>query len=84
MTVKALKTKEERVKEGIHLLKQLLDAGVKQHGSYLDLKVRIDEWIKTGEAWSGSVPFQEYGRKAEVILPAKNPANASIIFRVAQ
>ena len=83
MTVKAPKTKEERVKEGIHLLKQLLEAGVKQHGSYLDLKARVDEWIKTGEAWAGTVAFEEYRRKAEVILPATSKAKASILFRVA-
>jgi hypothetical protein len=76
------KSKEERVKEGVHLLKQLIDAGVRRGGSFEDLKAKVDEWIRDGNAWAGKVRFEEYGRIAEVILPSKSGVVASLIFRV--
>jgi hypothetical protein len=76
------KSKEERVKEGIHLLKQLINAGVQRGGSLEELKEKIDDWIKTGDAWTGKVHFEEYKRVAEVTLPSKNGVSASLIFRV--
>jgi hypothetical protein len=79
---KITKEKSERVKEGVHLLKQLLDAGVKRSGSFEDLKKKIDEWILSGEAWAGKVRFEEYGRVAEVVLPSKSGVTASLVFRI--
>ena len=79
---KILKTKEERVSEGMHLLKQLLDAGVKQHLSFQDLKQKISEWISTGKHWEGTVAFPEYKRVAEVNLPQYNNHVAEINFKV--
>lgn len=80
---KGLKTREERIKEGIHLLKQLVEAGVKRGcGSFGDLKKRIDDWILTGDAWAGKIRFEEYGRIAEVLLPSKQIHTASLTLRV--
>ena len=80
---KGLKTREERIKEGIHLLKQLVEAGVKRGcGSFGDLKKQIDTWILTGDAWAGKIRFEEYGRVAEVLLPSEQIHIASLTFRV--
>jgi hypothetical protein len=78
------KEKGERVKEGIHLLKQLLDGGVRRGGSFDELKKKIDEWIVTGDAWAGKVRFEEYGRIAEVVLPSRASVSPSLIFKVSQ
>lgn len=81
--VKELKTKEERVKEGISLLTQLRQAGVKeQFGGFQELKTRISEWVNTGEPWEGSVSFFEHGRVAEVELPKYNNRAAGLHFKV--
>jgi hypothetical protein len=83
--VKELKTKEERVQEGINLLKQLREAGVRvTFGGFQELKSRISDWVNTGEPWEGVVPFPEHGRMAEVELPRYNNRAAGINFKVAK
>jgi hypothetical protein len=77
------KTKEERLKEGISLLTQLKNANVKEliYG-YQELKRQISEWVNTGEAWEGTIPFPEHGREAVVELPKYNNKAAGIHFNV--
>jgi hypothetical protein len=73
------KPKEERLQEGITLLKSLKDAGIKDHTlSYMTLKQRITDWIHTGEPYEDSIPMEEYGRIAEVALPRYNNRVAEI------
>jgi hypothetical protein len=80
---KVLKTKEDRLKEGIHLLTQLRDGHVKeQYFGYQELKRMISEWVNTGEAWHGKIPFPEHGREAVVELPKFNNKAAGIHFNV--
>jgi hypothetical protein len=81
--VKELKTKQERLKEGISLLTQLREAGVKEtYGGFQELKSKISEWVNTGETWEGSVSFPEHGRIAEVELPKYNNRAAGLHFKV--
>jgi len=81
--VKQVKTKEERVQEGISLLKQLKEAGVKElYGGFQELKERIKEWVNLGESWEGTIGFPEHGRMAEVQLPKYNNRAAGINFKV--
>ena len=81
--VKETKTKEERLKEGVSLLTQLREAGVKQsYGGFQELKTRISEWVNTGEPWEGSVSFPEHGRVAELELPKYNNKPAGMHFKV--
>ena len=76
------KSKEDRVKETVHILKQLKDAGVGEYGSYTVLKDKMTEWINTGESWSGRIPFPEYGRVAEIVLPSSSKNTATLAFKV--
>lgn len=81
--VKEPKTKEERAKEGVSLLKQLQEAGVKvTFGGFQELKRRISDWVNTGEPWEGNVAFPEHGRMAEVELPRYNNRAAGINFKL--
>ena len=81
--IKVLKTKEERVKEGVSLLKQLKEAGVRvTFGGFQELQGRIRDWVNTGEPWEGTVAFPEHGRVAEVELPRYNNRAAGINFKV--
>lgn len=73
------KTKEERVKEGITLLKQVLDLGIPQHHSaYIDLKEQISIWVNTGKAWDGSIPLYPSQRTMYISLPRSAQLVANI------
>ncbi len=79
---KQIKPKEERLKEGIALLKQLRDNGVKDHSlGFIELKTKISEWVSGDSSWSGTIDFQEYGRTAEVDLPKYTNRAAGINFK---
>ena len=59
---KQIKTKSDRLKEGISILKQLRDGGVKEHSlGYLDLKTKISEWVNSENSGEGTSEFSEYG-----------------------
>ena len=66
------KTKQERLSEGIYLLNQVKEAGIKENTlSYQELKSRITEWITTGGSWEDRMEFPEYGRVADILLKIK-------------
>ena len=78
------KPKADRLREGVHLLKQLQGGGVAETApGYMDLKDKITEWVETGERWDGRITFPTYGRYADVILPKKASQTATIAFKVA-
>ena len=53
------KTKFDRVKETVHLLKQLQANGISDtNGAYMDTKEALDQWIKTGEAADHVIQFR--------------------------
>jgi hypothetical protein len=77
------KTKEERLSEGMSLLNQLQKGGVRSNVlSFLDLKQKISAWIESGEPWSGTIPFPEYGREVILALPKYNNKAADLHFKV--
>jgi hypothetical protein len=77
------KTQKERLTEGVSLLKQLREAGVKDNGMGFQLvKQQISEWVKSGEPWQGTVSFAEHGLVAAVELPKYNNKAADILLKV--
>jgi hypothetical protein len=81
--VKAIKPKAERLSEGINILKQLRDNGVKDHSlGFIELKTKISEWVSGEDGWEGTVSFSEYGRVAEVDLPKYDNRAAGLNFKV--
>ena len=81
--VKTIKPKEDRLKEGINLLKQLKDNGVKDYSlGFIELKDKISEWVKSEDGWEGTISFSDYGRIAEVDLPKYTNRAAGINFKV--
>lgn len=63
------KTKEDRLKDTITILKRLQMIGVANTDpGYLETKKYLDEWINTGEYAHHKYYFFRYGRKAELIL----------------
>lgn len=81
--VKQIKPKEERLAEGINILKQLRDNGVKDYSlGFIELKEKISEWVKSEDGWEGTISFSDYGRIAEVDLPKYNNRAAGLNFKV--
>lgn len=81
--IKVEKTKEERLSEGISLLKQVKEAGIKENTlSYQELKRRVSEWVSTGGSWEDRMEFPEYGRVAEIHLPKYNNRAADILLKI--
>ena len=77
------KTKEERLQEGISLLKQLKETGMKDHTmTYLQIKQRVTNWIQTGGALEESLPAPEYNRTVELSFPRYNNRAADIRLKV--
>lgn len=80
---KQIKSKEDRLKEGISILKQLRDGGVQEYSlGYLDLKNKISAWVNGQDSWEGTIDFRDYGRVAEVDLPKYDNRSAGLNFKV--
>ena len=81
--VKQIKSKEDRLKEGINILKQLRDNGVRDYSlGFMELKDKISEWVKSEDGWEGTISFSDYGRIAEVDLPKYDNRAAGLNFKV--
>ena len=80
--VKVDKPKEDRLKEGISLLKQMKDL-IKDylHPNYLELKQVISTWVNDGKAYDGRIEFYDYDRYAEISLPRTANKAATLAFK---
>ena len=77
------KSKSDRLAEGVSILTQLRDGGVRKNSlGFLLLKREITTWVDKGALWEGSIPFQEYGREAIVWLPSHGKKAATLHFKV--
>jgi len=64
-------TKEERVKESIHILTKLIKLGIPPTDpGYQGTKVALDAWIFDGKARTEQVDFPRAGRVAHMFLPS--------------
>lgn len=80
--MQTLKTKEDRLKEGLHILNQLKEAGVlPSSGGFIELRTQVSEWVSSGKSWDGRIEFPEYGRYALVELPKSAKVSASLAFK---
>ena len=79
------KTQKERLEEGIALLTQLKEAGIKDNTMiYLQIKKEITNWITTGKPYEDTMDAPELGRVAEISLPRYNNRVADIRLKVKQ
>lgn len=77
------KTKGDRLAEGVAILTQLRDGGVRKNSlGFLLLKREISTWVDKGVKWEGAIPFDEYGREAIVWLPSHGKKAATLYFKV--
>lgn len=67
-----LKTKADRVKEAIEILKQLKEIGIPSNDSgYMLTKQHLDAWIADGETRQEKIPFPRAMRVGHLLLPAR-------------
>jgi hypothetical protein len=77
------KPQTDRLQEGISLLKQLKEAGIRENTlSYLQTKQAITEWVKTGEPYEGTIDYSEYGRFGYLQLPRYTNKAADIQLKI--
>jgi hypothetical protein len=69
---KPLKSKADRVKESITILKKLKELGIPNNEpGYYMTKEKLDEWIQGGPQWDGRIDFPRFQRRAELVLPVR-------------
>ena len=76
------KLKEDRLKEGISLLKQMNDMiHDLDHPGMVELKTVISNWVNDGKAYDGKIDFYDHDRYAEVSLPRTANKAATVAFK---
>jgi len=80
------KTKEDRVKEGVTLLKKIRDlpSNFGLYGNdrgFLEIKAAISEWVEKGKAADLKIPLYRQERMAELVLPMSDKV-ASLALKV--
>jgi hypothetical protein len=76
------KSKGDRVKETITILRKLMDFGIMDHtDAYLKTKEYLDEWIQTGEEAQHLVDFSKVKRTGILVLPKESNRSAELILR---
>lgn len=67
-----LKSKAERVKDAVKLLKTMQEFGIPSNDAgYMEIKEKLNKWIQGGEKWSGTIHFSRIANQAELELPVK-------------
>ena len=77
-----LKTKEERLAEGITLLKKLRGVGIPSVNFGLTtIQRKISEWVSSGLEIKEVIPIPNYDRDAHLTLPSAAGAVAELVLR---
>jgi hypothetical protein len=77
------KSKADRLKETIRLLKELGRIGYSDVDiGYNDVKALLTEWVNDGEKRDAEIDFPRYNRKAIVSLPKREDRAATIQLKV--
>ena len=67
------KTIGERAKECVNIIKKITETlGIPSESDEVtELRQKMNDYIRSGEAWSGTVDFSSWGRMAECNFPKK-------------
>ena len=83
-----MKTKEQRVKEAVNLLKKVQELPNEfglfgQDATYLQIKSAISAWVQTGISKTLIAPMYRVGRNAELLLNDEQVASLALKIPVA-
>ena len=77
------KTKADRLKETLRLLKELQRVGIRTNDpGYKEIQRQMTAWVNDGVAQTTVVELYRYGRQADLYLPSTADRAASINLRV--
>lgn len=64
---------EDRLRQTVSVLRKLtVDLGIPYESEEVQtLKARLNQFVKDGEPWDGSISFEPWGRIADVVLTRK-------------
>jgi predicted deacylase len=82
------KTKEQRVREAVELMKKIKNLPTEfllyaPDKGFLQIQAAVSDWVKTGVATSLQIPLYRQGRVAELNLPTDSSV-ASLNLKVAR
>jgi hypothetical protein len=73
----------DRVKETVELMRSIKGLGIPLDCSEVaELRSRLNEYIKNGTCWEGTIDFLRFGRMAEVSLPRRADKVIEVKLRV--
>ena len=77
------KPQADRLREGVSLLTQLREAGIRENSvPYLQTKQAITEWVKTGIPYEDKLDYSQYGYIGHLSLPKYTNKAADIQLKV--
>jgi len=78
-----VKSKAERLKDTIMILKKLQQVGIpKTNPGYQEIQAAMTEWVNSTEAATHVIPIARFGRDAELILPKDSGITAKLNLRL--
>jgi hypothetical protein len=73
----------DRVKECSAILNDIQSLGIPHYSPELTkLRDHMNDYIRDGTCWSGTIDFSAYGRLAEVVLPRRADKAVEVLLRV--
>ena len=77
------KTTASKAKEAVDLIKQLSAMGISDaEPGFVELRQKLNEWIRGGPAWAGKVEFARYGRYVDLILPDREGTKLQAVLKI--
>jgi hypothetical protein len=78
---KPTKPMEERLKESMTLLRKLQELGIPPSDpSYKEMSAKMNDWIKGGPVYQGTIDFKAWNRRAKLLLPTRSGSVAKCDF----
>ena len=73
---------EDRLRQTVSVLRKLtVDLGIPYESEEVQtLKTRLNQFVRDGEPWEGTVSFEPWGRLADIVLSRKG--NIEVTLRV--
>jgi hypothetical protein len=79
------KTKGERVREAITLLKKLQEVGIHSEDlGYKATKNALDKWISDGSEMTEKIEFMRYGRVGHLTLPYHSGNTPTFVLKATE
>ena len=77
-----MKSKEDRLKEGLTILKKLRGVGISPTNFGIQtIQKKISEWVSSGSEIKEVIPIPNYDRDAHLTLPVERDRVAELVLK---